>query len=186
MIDYGLIADAVKFYQGRNYVLFDVPWVVNKEAYHATKPPEAADLYVFNWDSYLAASGEQSFIEMMLKGRDLKRAICVTPCFRDDKTDDIHRKTFMKVELIKADEVSTAHLFSVMHDAMAFFERYLYDVKIKETGPQSFDLVCKESRTELGSYGIREFKNLKWIYGTGLAEPRLSQVLRSNTTDRTA
>jgi len=31
---------------------------------------------------------------------------------------------------------------------------------------------------ELGSYGIRECKFLKWIYGTGCAEPRLSQVIK--------
>lgn len=113
---------------------------------------------------------------MMLKGRDLKRAVCVTPCFRDDQTDDIHHKTFMKVELIKADEVSNAHLIRLMSDAISFFEQYV-TVKVKETGPQSYDLICKQSRVELGSYGIREFKNLKWIYGTGVAEPRLSEAM---------
>jgi hypothetical protein len=30
---------------------------------------------------------------------------------------------------------------------------------------------------ELGSYGIRKYKNLfQWVYGTGCAEPRLSIV----------
>lgn len=32
---------------------------------------------------------------------------------------------------------------------------------------------------ELGSYGIREHKYLKWVYGTGLAEPRFSNVLQT-------
>lgn len=29
---------------------------------------------------------------------------------------------------------------------------------------------------ELGSYGIGSYKDYKWVYGTGLAEPRLSQA----------
>lgn len=176
MIDYGLIDQAVRFYKDRGYVQFDVPWTIGKEAYYATKPPEVMDLHVVGWDAYLTASGEQSFIEMMLNGRQLKKAVCVTPCFRDDRTDDIHRKYFTKVELIKADEVSMAHLINMVHDAMAFFEQFV-TVKVLEIGPQSFDLICKKSRIELGSYGIREYKNLKWIYGTGCAEPRLSDAI---------
>jgi hypothetical protein len=40
----------------------------------------------------------------------------------------------------------------------------------------SFDLICKG--IELGSYGIRKYNNHKWIYATGVAEPRLSQVCK--------
>ena len=31
---------------------------------------------------------------------------------------------------------------------------------------------------ELGSYGIRKCEFLKWIYGTGCAEPRLSTLIK--------
>lgn len=176
-IDYRYIQDAIDFYERRDYVQVEVPWLISKEAYHATKPADATDLYVANWDKYLAASGEQSFIEMMLGGRDFKRAQCVTPCFRDDKEDDIHHKFFMKVELIKADEVSVPHLFSVIHDAMSFFETHSVNLKVVQKSEVQYDLLCKTTRVELGSYGIREYKNLKWIYGTGIAEPRFSKVL---------
>lgn len=37
-----------------------------------------------------------------------------------------------------------------------------------------YDLLL--SGIEVGSYGFREYKNNKWIYGTGLAEPRFSQA----------
>ena len=33
-------------------------------------------------------------------------------------------------------------------------------------------------RYELGSYGFRQHQSLKWIYGTGLAEPRFSNTLK--------
>ena len=39
----------------------------------------------------------------------------------------------------------------------------------------TYDLVYRG--IELGSYGIRKCSFLTWIYGTGVAEPRLSQVI---------
>ena len=32
---------------------------------------------------------------------------------------------------------------------------------------------------ELGSYGVRECEFVRWIYGTGLAEPRFSTLLKT-------
>ena len=42
----------------------------------------------------------------------------------------------------------------------------------------NYDIVSKIGHYELGSYGIRTCDYLKWIYGTGCAEPRLSRVLK--------
>lgn len=39
----------------------------------------------------------------------------------------------------------------------------------------SYDLEI--NNIEVGSYGIRQYKNLFWVYGTGLAEPRFSQAI---------
>jgi len=40
----------------------------------------------------------------------------------------------------------------------------------------AIDIVTVNSNIELGSYGIGSYENYKWVYGTGLAEPRLSQA----------
>jgi hypothetical protein len=29
---------------------------------------------------------------------------------------------------------------------------------------------------ELGSYGVRQYHDITWIYGTGIAEPRFSKI----------
>lgn len=195
-MNYGNIAAALVFYQARGYVYMDdVPWHVGREAYYATKPHGAVDvlLEAFRGDSpndlpfdqpYVVASGEQSFIQMLLDGQSIKRAICVTPCFRwEPRVDMLHRRYFMKAELINAQNVDEGHLLHMVHDACSFFEQYVA-VRVVKT-PIGFDIVEKGSRFELGSYGIRErFPKdqgrgmLRWIYGTACAEPRLSTAIQ--------
>lgn len=199
-MNYDNISQALKFYQERGYVYFDdVPWRVGREAYYATKPDGAIDAVIdvppgasFGEDRYLVASGEQSFIQWMLRGYHLKRAVCVTPCFRwESMTDTLHHDHFMKVELINAHDVDSGHLIDMIADARSFFQDMGISVRVvatPERGPDSYDIVEKGSRYELGSYGIRrvtlplrnpnytgliEERELAWIYGTGCAEPRL-------------
>jgi hypothetical protein len=191
-MDYRHISQAVEFYRKRGYVYVeDAPWHVGRDAYYATKPSGAVDvvLEAFRGDSpnelpfdrpYMTASGEQSFIQMMLDGQSIKRAVCVTPCFRwEPRVDMLHRRYFMKAELINANDVDAGHLMHMVHEACAFFEQFFPQVRVVDTGV-GFDIVEKESRMELGSYGIRDMavagNRLRWIYGTGCAEPRLSTV----------
>src|SRR5690606_28044217 len=118
---------------------------------------------------YMVASGEQSFLQMMLDGRDLKRHICVTPCYRVEKYNDWNFPYFMKAELINAHDVDHGHLIHMITDAAAFFRQFA-EVRIVVTGDMSYDIVTKDGRIELGSYGIREAtinnKDYEWIYGT--------------------
>jgi hypothetical protein len=205
-VNYGHLADALEFYHGRGYsYVEDAPWAVGKAAYYATKPPGAApDVHIFcgppgvlsfpadNFDNqYLVASGEQSFIQMMMDGQPLKRAMCVTPCFRIEKHDALRRPYFQKVELINADDPTVENLIMMVHDALSFFSNYV-DVKViqtyaDETKP-SYDIVEKYTRIELGSYGIREIKHgnrfIEWIYGTGCAEPRLTTAIDRSFKER--
>jgi hypothetical protein len=207
-VNYANLARALEFYQERGYVyLDDVPWTVFHAAYYATKPDGAKDVRIFN-DSrdlrnhlddsrvqvtieshderFLVASAEQSFIQMMLDGQPIKRAIAVTPCYRaEPKVDTLHRPYFMKAELINAQDVDEGHLIHMIGDAKAFFEQF-FAVRIVKTnacdfGEPSFDIVEKGSRFELGSYGIRRMEisgqKLAWIYGTACAEPRLSTAI---------
>lgn len=186
-MNYALIAAAAEFYADRYVYVPDAPWCVGREAYYSTKPPEAGpDISMVVEGQpvrYMVASGEQSFIEMMLDGRILKRAYCITPCFRPDGYDYLKRPQFEKLELINADDVTFANLYQMMHDAASFFDQYVR-IKFIQTGPMSFVIIEKDTRIELGSYGIREMnladgRHLEWIYGTGRAEPRLSVAMGS-------
>jgi hypothetical protein len=94
----------------------------------------------------------------------------------------LHRRYFMKAELINAQDVDDGHLIDMVHDACSFFERFV-SVRVIRTAI-GYDIVEKGTRFELGSYGIRERypadqgrPALKWIYGTACAEPRLSTTI---------
>lgn len=187
-MNHGNISLAVEHFTQRGYILTDdAPWLVGSEAYYSTRPPEATDMELwaradaayeqsgFSPLGYPVASGEQSFIQMMLDGQPLKRAICVTPCWRfEPRVDMLHRKYFMKAELINAQDVDEGHLMDMVHDACSFFEKF-FSVRTVKT-EIGYDIVEKGTRIELGSYGIRRYKDLKWVYGTACAEPRLSTV----------
>lgn len=197
-----MIAWALEFYKDRGYVYVDdAPWWVSRSAYYSTKPDESGGDFCLSLESngskkqerlgHPVASGEQSFIQLMLSGRQLKKGICVTPCFREEKrrppsgflfSDRWHQTCFMKAELINADEVSNQSLIGMVHDAMSFFEQFV-EVKVIQTSLLEYDIVDKRLRMELGSYGIREYDSgethLEWVYGTAVAEPRFSQTLEA-------
>lgn len=187
-MEYQNIGAALEYYRSKAYVYVpDAPWCVGKYAYYATRPKGSTDVRCdinSQMRGFLVASGEQSFIQLMLDGTELKRHVCVTPCFRVEKYNDWHKPYFMKVELINAHDVDEGHLVDMIHDACGFFDRYFSTRVVKtEIG---YDIVEKGTRAELGSYGIRDHvicgKRYRWIYGTGCAEPRLSTaVMRHNT-----
>ena len=187
-ICYKNICDAEEFFTPYGFIKRDVPWLVSKEASDATKPNEGKDLYVLDADSdlgFLPASGEQSFIEMMIEGT-LSEGLyqCTTPCFRiEDAPDDLHRLSFMKTELIiYGINDSTINLRWLLGICRDYFGQYFdgeITIVLTEIG---FDLVTSQG-IELGSYGERRWsdpygKEHTWIYGTGCAEPRLSQAVK--------
>lgn len=201
-MNYSNIADAVEFYRQRGYVyLEDVPWLVGHEAYYATKPAGAVDVQqtaAGRWDGFPVASAEQSFIQMMLDGQPIKRAVAVTPCYRaEPRIDTLHRPYFVKAELINAQDVDEGHLVHMVHDACSFFERF-FSVRVvaaqDPSGGLTYDIVEKGTRYELGSYGIRRItvsvteggeyrgiRKMEWIYGTACAEPRLSTAIQRHS-----
>lgn len=62
--------------------------------------------------------------------------------------------------------------------SLKFFKKYFNNLDIIET-EIGFDI--EWGGYEIGSYGVRECDFLKWIYGTGCAEPRMSSlILKSN------
>lgn len=176
VIDYEKIARAVKHYEHRGYKHIDVPWLVGKEAIDVTKPWGAE--YFETAFGHLVGSGEQSFLQIRDQLWHNAKYQCVTPCFRDEREDEIHRRWFLKVELIETlvDREPGEVLAKMVRDADDFFGMYApgYRTRIVDT-PDGMDI--EVNGVEVGSYGVREHDRFRWVYGTGVAEPRLSQAL---------
>jgi hypothetical protein len=181
-IDYQKIADAQKFYASHGFIPITVPWIVEYEAYNATRPPDRREFYCL--DGYLNASGEQSFIELMINGNKMKKYCCITPCFRDEPIlDDYHHRYFLKLELIDGN-VTKENLKRMIKLAKEFLDIYTTtptQIIQTDTNGSAFDILDGITGIELGSYGIRKYKKFSWIYGTGLALPRLDTVITNSS-----
>ncbi len=177
MIDYQSIADSIKHYEKSGFTRIEAPWTVTKDISHITKPPEInnPDFELKHKDKVLVASGEQSFLYLYTKDFLPKgKFMCTTPCFRFENFNELHKKYFIKNELINTLDVSRDSLENMIDTAMDFFATKLNvkNLQVESMGINQYDIQYKG--IELGSYGIRECSFLKWIYGTGCAEPRLS------------
>jgi len=175
MIDYGRLDRSIKFYETFGFKRIESPWTVTKEISGITKPPGKIDWEINGKNKVLVASGEQSFLYLYLKGfLPEGKYQTITPCFRDEPFDKTHTKYFIKNELIITDNVTPQKLDLVISACKEFFEKEL-DTKVDIVKTDiGFDLEVKG--IEIGSYGIRSCEYLDWIYGTGLAEPRLTMI----------
>jgi hypothetical protein len=175
MIDYSRLGRSIDFYESKGFKRIESPWTVTKAVSRITKPEGKGDWEIIGKDKVLVASGEQSFLYLYLKGFLPKgKYTTITPCFRDEVFDQTHTKYFIKNELIVTDDVSKRSLISVVDICKEFFKKELdRPIKVVET-KDGYDLEC--DGIEIGSYGIRSCEYLEWIYGTGLAEPRMSAV----------
>lgn len=180
-IDYQKIADAIKYYS-KKYQQIETPWWVSQEIMDITKPKDANGFYIPHNKKSLVGSGEQAFLYMANKGRLLPgKYLTTTPCFRDEPIGKIHKKCFIKTELIDTKKVNSKQLKKMIDFSLIFFSQY-FDKNILEiiqTDVDAYDIQVKigEDYIELGSYGIRSCEFLDWIYGTACAEPRLSRAL---------
>jgi len=175
MIDYKLISDSIDFYEKVGFKRIESPWTVSEYVDNLTKPKDRLSFQLKHNNKCLVASGEQSFLYLYLKDFILKGTYqTTTPCFRFEGFDFSHTKYFIKNELIKTDVVNRTELTKLIQHAFDFFSQYLSGLTIVETDI-GYDINYKEH--ELGSYGIRENEFLKYIYGTGCAEPRLSKLI---------
>lgn len=196
MIDYGVIHDSLAYYEARGYKRVELPWLVTDEISQITRP-HFADTYWVTRDhnnsrKVFVASAEQAFLYQIIKGTlpVSGKFQSVTPCMRSEGQDLLHRKYFIKNELIWYGSTKdfNAHkaaweknLQTMIRDANMFFRLKVADVKLLntrrmdvETHAYNYDI--EYAGIELGSYGIRTFENVTWIYGTGVAEPRFSTV----------
>ena len=179
MINYSLLSESLNFYETLGYQRIEAPWTVTTHIAKITKPSHIkTDQFAFREnEKTLVASGEQSFLYLYNKGFLPKGKFqTITPCFRSDAFDETHTKYFMKNELIDTKNVDEDHLHLMINDVLSFYNNYVESDMLSVVKTEiGFDIEYKG--IELGSYGIRECSFLKWIYGTGLAEPRFSRVI---------
>ncbi len=191
------LAEAETHYADRGYRPVAAPWIVSPAATNATSPPNgvqhriAIDGGGASGDAgHLVASGEQSFLQLLIDataaGDDpaevLGRAQCTTACFRYER-DELHQRHFLKLELIDTTDTTASSLAEMVEAAAEFHTRHL-EIEVIAAGA-GLDIVCANTGIELGSYGIRtatiDGRTHRWVYGTGCAEPRLTQTVAANT-----
>jgi hypothetical protein len=177
MIDYAKLADATHYYGEMGFKRIESPWTVTKAISDITRPPEAKDFSLIHDDNkVLVASGEQSFLYLYNKGFLPKGKFqTTTPCFRKESFGPFHTKYFIKTELIDTENVTEKSLMAMIDHATCFFGRYTPALEVVKTSDTSYDI--NVGGIEVGSYGIRTSSFLDWIYGTGVAEPRLTKAV---------
>lgn len=177
-INWTLLACGVTAYERFGYKYIEVPWRVDEEALMATLP-DWVDLEVTKHGN-LVGSAEQSFLHMMIN-KQLKpgKYMAISPCFRNEREfNDLWQNHFMKLELIHIldKDFDSVLLHEMINCADCFLNGYSFVNLEREKTEEGFDLLL--NGIEVGSYGYREYKDHKWIYGTGIAEPRFSYATR--------
>lgn len=175
MIDYSIIHNSIKYYEEFGFTRIETPWLVSDKIENITRPVGAIAFEVNHNGKCLVSSGEQSFLYQYVKGfLPLGQYQTVTPCFRYEEFDFLHSKYFIKNELIKTDVVNEDELNRMVDIALKFYQKYIPKAYVVKTDI-GYDIEI--GGYELGSYGIRNCEFLKWIYGTGVAEPRLTKLM---------
>lgn len=200
MINYGLLQEASDYYESIGYPRVESPWLVTEAISNITKPMSATNYYVTkeyrgDYKKVFVASGEQSFLYLINKGFLPKsgKYHTITPCMRNDSFDDKHSKYFIKLELINY-TTDLGHKFTLndvenmVNDALTFFNKHVKNKNGLVLQEQEFSMdlypmdimydVDDYESVEIGSYGSRSCSFCKWVYGTGLAEPRFSRFTK--------
>lgn len=187
MINYQHLADSINYYSKKKYQIIEAPWWVTKEIAEITKPSDSKnDYFIPENNKVLVASAEQSFLALANQGLLPKGKFqATTPCFRNEEIDLLHHKYFIKNELIDTENVTIKELNKMIKCCVIFFSQYIDKKRLKIIKTSAYkatinyDIVAivNGEELELGSYGIRQCDILKWIYGTGCAEPRLTMII---------
>jgi len=173
------LTTALEFYENCGYTYSSVPWLVDRHTSILTCP-DTGRLMGVPYHGDLVGSAEQGFLELNLS-QSPGSYVALTPCFRDEGREfgPTHRYTFMKVELFRNDEVDADSLMDVMTSAIQCMQMFLDPEDeanlVTVATPEGFDINL--NGLEVGSYGIRTVPWGKYIYGTGLAEPRFELAM---------
>ncbi len=178
-IDWQLLGNALHFFQKNGYRYVEVPWVVHESIVQLTLPEGASPFKVENVGS-LIGSAEQGFLSLRIENKlEAGKYVSCSPCFRNEPhLDKYHQTQFMKVELYDDKNVSEDTKWDMMENVEDFLAEYseinLSNLKLSHSKNET-DIEL--NGIEIGSYGIRTIKDHSWVYGTGLALPRLSLAI---------
>lgn len=178
--DIRILSKAIDFYLNLGVTYIELPWLVPQKYSLVTKPPHKKDFFING--KVLVASGEQSFIEKMCKN-ELKKDVVymgITPCFRDEHVDNLHKTYFSKLELFCVSDDEERYKLLLSYASMFFNQVMGVQFDIKDMGNSSKDITSKLN-IELGSYlhhkEIIDGIEYKWSCGTGVALPRIYQAI---------
>lgn len=189
IIDYSLLSKAIKYFSKKGFKQIETPWRVSKQAIEGTF--NSSESFKAD-DKFLVGSAEQGFLELQLQDK-LKgtQLMSVSPCFRNDIEDYYHQQEFMKLELIYFSN------YEIIKEEIQYqiIKRFVLNFIIKKLKIKTSDIAILETKDnnsiysedilingiEYGSYGIRQFQGKYYIYGTGIALPRASKILKSLT-----
>lgn len=166
-------------YRTMGYQQVEVPWIVAEQILHLTSPITTPHLLVKPEGQTkiggLIGSGEQGLLAIREQLK-IGKWMTLTPCFRvEPKYDNLYKQQFIKIELMEVLDPKEGQkdwfLKGMISNAVRVMSTWERDVKLVET-KDGFDLQVNE--IEVGSYGLRQWGDFHWIYGTGLAEPRFS------------
>ena len=188
-IDYDLLNKALKYFSKKGFKQIETPWRVSKEAIDGTFDSRQS---FKSDDKFLVGSAEQGFLELQLQDK-LKgtQFMSVSPCFRNEVEDYYHQQEFIKPELIYFSNYEI-HKEEIQYQII---KRFVLNFIIKKLKIKTSDIAILETKDnnsiysedilingiEYGSYGTRQFKDKYYIYGTGIALPRASKILKSLT-----
>lgn len=182
--DWRLLSSACSFYEGAGYTYVETPWYVGQEAIRSTLPADRHG-YSLGHPEYspghLVGSAEQAFVQLLIDGKlGPGKHFSMGPCFRDEHEDELHQRSFFKVELIEVEgsitPLEVGNVRRMMYCARRFFEENtFYEDRIYQSATEEgFDLELRG--IEIGSYGLRQHGSHRWVYGTGLALPRFTKA----------
>lgn len=194
-MDIDNICKAMNFYKALGFEEIQVPWIVPRDVTKSTCPDDAFIMPTVGGD--LVGSGEQGFVDLARRGLlPNGRLVTNTPCFRNEADEDyFHQKYFMKVELfsqapdlhneLEVMSKMALDLFQTLKGKYTDRHQVIYNSFKRIETEEGYDIVMPVDgfEVEVGSYGIRSFEDIWWVYGTGLAEPRYSRLMTKIATD---
>lgn len=191
-INWEYISTAISFYKNQGYQYIEVPYYVNKDYSDITCPKFEFDKFILSNNNILIGSAEQAFLELALMNNLEKNKLYVSlsPCFRNEPVlDNIHYESFMKIELFyfNNNEKEIRNVFKKFQiDAYNLFYIFLkrndLENKLKIWSIDKNNIDIEFNNIEIGSYNIKKIntQNFNWVCGTGLAEPRFSNIIKLN------
>ena len=156
--------------------------MVNDEISNITKPEDRENFYI-NDNQVLVASGEQSFMQLIGDSKmDPGKYVTLTPCFRDESVDKLHKQYFMKTELIVYDTLPnlTKEFLDELRLCCDFFKKYTSVIIQHNISIISFDSSdFKKIEEFIISHGSTDCIGIENVYNFDIIDKNTSIELGS-------